>query len=66
MTSQELKQKEEREMTERQLKALMECAEGLKDVINADPPYSQTELEEVFAPLLGELYESGILLPGEE
>jgi hypothetical protein len=56
-------------MTRKQIRALVECAEGLKDIINASDagePYTDEELKEAFSPLLGAAYESGVLLSNEE
>ena len=45
---------------------LLECAECLKDIVNATPPYSPDELLKIADPILGAVYESGIRLGGEE
>lgn len=56
------------EEAQKQIDALLEVAQGLKDVVNAadgNDPYNKEELADEFAPLLGELYEAGVRLRGE-
>lgn len=55
-------------MTPSQEAALRECAEFLKDIVNAsdEEPYDQRELFEVGLRLLNNLYETGYRLGGEQ
>jgi hypothetical protein len=55
-------------MTPEQEAALRECAEFLKDIVNAsdEEPYNQRELFEVGLRLLNNLYETGYRLGGEQ
>jgi hypothetical protein len=55
-------------MTELQVAALLECAEGLKDILNAadnGQAYDVPELQNAFAYLLSNLSASGVRLRGE-
>ena len=45
---------------------LREALELLKDLCNADPPYTQTEINQMAGPILNTAYGEGIRLPGEE
>ena len=45
---------------------LREALELLKDLCNADPPYTQSEINEKAGPTLNTAYGEGILLSGEE
>jgi hypothetical protein len=45
---------------------LKEALELLKDLCNADPPYTQTEINQMAGPFLNTAYGEGILLWGEE
>jgi hypothetical protein len=56
-------------LTYEQVRALKECAEFLKDLVNAsdgDEPYTTSEILELGLKLLNDLYESGFLLRGEK
>ena len=55
-------------MTSEQLLALIECAEFLKDLVNAsdgDEPYTPDEVFEIGMKLLNDLTASGFELRGE-
>jgi hypothetical protein len=55
-------------LTMTQLDALLECAEALKEIVNAagnGHPYNKTELTDLFAPHLSKLSATGIQLEGE-
>ena len=55
-------------MTSEQLLALIECAEFLKDLVNAsdgDEPYTPDEVFEIGMKLLNDLTASGFELSGE-
>mgnify|MGYP003654775791 CR=1 FL=1 len=45
---------------------LKEALELLKDVCNADPAYTQSEINEMAGSILNTAYDEGILLSGEE
>lgn len=56
-------------ITPQQLNALQECAEFMKDIVNAsdgDDPYSQAEIFEIGMKLLNDLAGSGFMLRGEQ
>ena len=56
-------------VTPQQLTALKECAEFIKDIVNAsdgDDPYSQAEIFEIGMKLLNDLAGSGFMLRGEQ
>ncbi len=56
-------------MTDSQFQALTECAEFLKDLVNAsdgDEPYTAREIFEIGMKLLNDLTKSGFMLRGEK
>lgn len=55
-------------MTKEQIKALTECVEFIKDLVNANDagePYSHKEIYELGMKLLGAVHDSGVRLAGE-